>query len=110
MKWTQSGWIEVDSKTCATIEASLQITLHASLQAFDINSTEPFVWRHSSKVVVLVKASTDSNKPIVVATLLPDENISIVCSLISAHIEALKNRFDATEARNQVESYIDQVN
>jgi len=81
----------------------------AALQEFDVLSRQPFVWRQGDRLIVVVNACRDALVPIVVAMALPEQDEKLVCSLFSAHLEALQYSAEAAATRKQSEFFIDQV-
>ncbi|HUP78666.1 MAG TPA: HD-GYP domain-containing protein [Pirellula sp.] len=106
LQFTQMGWLKT-SKEESSHEVHPMVS--AALETFDLKSSEPFVWRHNGLLIVIVNMTLQIDSPIAVGIVLPDQNEIVVCSLISAHLEAQRARAEVTEIRNQSELFIDQV-
>jgi HD-GYP domain-containing protein (c-di-GMP phosphodiesterase class II) len=79
------------------------------LRTFDTKSQVPVIARRDGKIIALVKAGEKQGDTIVVGMVIPDQNELLVCSVISAHLEALQQREQAKVAQIQIESFIAQV-
>jgi hypothetical protein len=106
LRFSKAGWTDVieenDSK-------GFSPALDCALQSFNRRSEQPFVWRHDGKLVVMINTCLDSFVPIVVGVVLPDQPETLICSLISAHFEALQQRVESELSKKQSEFFIDQV-
>ena len=106
LQYTQATWSIATGEDPADAIDPLVV---AALQNFDIRSGQPFVWRQNGCLVVVVNACLDALVPIAVAVALPDLNEKLVCSLVSANLEALQYCAEATVTKRQSEYFIDQV-
>ena len=106
LRISKTGWTDVGEVDCSKGFAPV---LDSALKVFDLRSEQPFVWRHDGKLVVLINTCLDSFVPIVVGVVLPDQRETLICSLISAHFEALQHRAESALTKKQSEFFIDQV-
>ena len=83
--------------------------IERALQQSDLRSERPFVWRGHGRLFAAVKTSGDALEPMFVVVELPDQDERMICSMLSAHLEALFNRRIANTAQRQSEYFIDQV-
>jgi hypothetical protein len=101
-----SGWV------VAGTSESLPLADHrmlAALETLDSKRSAPLVHRHDDNLIVVVNACPGSSTPIVIGLILADQNESIVCSLISARLDAVRYRDELAESKNVTESFIVQV-
>ncbi len=107
-----SGWSAV------TVEGhfrAIDSWMALALQSFDAKSNQPLLVRRSGEMLAIVGVGEDRADWIAVGIVIPDQNEglvynqALVCSVISAHLEALQQRSEAEAAEVQIESFIDQV-
>ncbi len=106
LHFSESNWIGVSVENPPEV---IDPTVISALQQFDIRSGQPFACRQSGRLVVAINACLDALSPIVVALALPEQNEKLVCSLVSANLEALQYSAEAAATRKQSEFFIDQV-
>ncbi len=106
LRFTPKGWLNASSEE-STREVDPMVG--AVLRTFDLKSSEPFVWRRNGRLIVVANLTLQADSPIAVVIILPDQNETMVCLLISAHLEAQRARAEVTEIRNQSELFINQV-
>ncbi len=106
LQFSKATWRNVSS---GDSQDDIDPNVVAALQEFDVRSGQPFVWRHADRLIVVVNACLDAMVPIVVAMALPEQDEKLICSLFSAHLEALQYCAEAAATRKQSEFFIDQV-
>jgi len=106
LQFSKAGWLNSSQNELS--ECSLA-AIAPALNMFDTRSEHPFVWRNSGKLVVAINTCLDALEPVVVGVVIPDQKETLVCSLISAHLEALQCREAEAAGTLQSEFFIDQV-
>ena len=106
LSYSNSNWKLVTNVDAST---NLDTLLHAALVGFDKRSCQPFISRQDGLLTVIVNTCPDAVLPIVVGVVLPDQQETMIVSLVSAHLEALHSQAEATTTRSQSEFFIDQV-
>ncbi len=105
-QFSKTGWLNVSRDQVTNTTAPLIVS---ALEALNIRSEQPFVWRREGQMVVVINTRLDALVPIVVAALLPEQSETLICSWITAHLEALQHRVEAASTKRQAEFFIDQV-
>ncbi|MCY2973721.1 MAG: HD-GYP domain-containing protein [Planctomycetota bacterium] len=100
------GWVQVGGMEGVALTDQRML---ATLEMLDNRSSAPLVCRYDDQMIVVVNTSPDSSRPIVIGLTLACQNESLVCSLVSARIEAGRYRDELNDARNLTESFIVQV-
>ncbi len=106
LQFTNNRWLDASQEE--STECTAPVILDA-LEAFHIRSELPFVWRRDGDMVVAINTCFEALQPIAVAVLLPEQDERWICSLMSAHLEALQHRAVAASTKRQSEFFIDQV-
>jgi HD-GYP domain-containing protein (c-di-GMP phosphodiesterase class II) len=81
----------------------------AMVDDFNIEQNTRRILRQSGQLVVASNATFNSSTCWVIVVVLPDQESSLVCAVIDAHLEALKYRNELEVSNQQVEQFIDQV-
>ncbi len=106
LQFSQMGWLIVPRDDSPD---EIDPLLVAALEIIDTQSSQPLVLRLEGRLIVIVNTCLDALIPILVGLILPDQNETMVCSLVSAHLEALQHCAQATATKRQSEFFIDQV-
>ena len=107
-----SGWSAV------TVEGNardIDSWMALALQSFDTKSNQPLLVRRDGDMLAIISIGEDHADTIAVGIVIPDQNEglvynqALVCSVISAHLEALQQRSEVEATKVQIVSFIDQV-